>query len=116
MSEAAKIKIAFDKGNNSQKNLRLIAGHEYIGSLVPSNHPDLTSIGLQQYTKTYKGFKVYEKRPSDNLISSYLALDRQQDTDRCIYKRSGISADKTTAIFSERRWLADECCFIDYSP
>jgi len=60
MSEAAKIKIAFDKGNNSQKNLRLIAGHEYIGSLVPSNHPDLTSIGLDQYTKAYKGFKVYE--------------------------------------------------------
>lgn len=50
MSEAAKIKIAFDKGNNSQKNLRLIAGHEYLRSLVPSNHPDLTSIGLDQYT------------------------------------------------------------------
>ncbi len=60
MSEAVKIKIAFDKGNNSQKNLRLLAGHEYLGSLVPSNHPDLTSIGLDQYTKSYKGFKVYE--------------------------------------------------------
>ena len=60
MSEAAKIKIAFDKGNNSQKNLRFIAGHEYIGGLVPSNHPDLTSIGLDQYTKAYKGFRVYE--------------------------------------------------------
>jgi len=60
MSEATKIKIAFDKGNNSQKNLRVVGSHEYIGSLVPSSHPDLTSIGLDQYTKSYKGFKVYE--------------------------------------------------------
>jgi len=60
MSEASKIKIAFDKGNNSMKNLKVVAGHHYVGSLVPSNHPDLTSIGLDNYTKTYKEFKVYE--------------------------------------------------------
>ncbi len=60
MDEASKIKIAFDKGNNSQKNIRAISGNEYIGSLVPSSHPDLTSIGADQYTKSYKGFKVYE--------------------------------------------------------
>jgi len=60
MSKASKIKIAFDKGNNSQRNIRQVSGHEYIGSLVPSNHSDLTSIGLDKYTKTYKGFKVYE--------------------------------------------------------
>jgi transposase len=60
MSEASKIKIAFDKGNNSRKNIMQVSGHEYIGSLVPSSHPDLTSIGLDQYTKTYKGFRVYE--------------------------------------------------------
>lgn len=60
MSEAAKIKIAFDKGNNSKKNISQVSGHEYIGSLVPSSHPDLTTIELEQYTKTYKEFKVYE--------------------------------------------------------
>jgi len=60
MSEASKITIAFDKGNNSMKNLKVISGHEYVGSLVPSNHPDLTSIDLDTYTKTYKEFKVYE--------------------------------------------------------
>jgi transposase len=60
MSEAAKIKIAFDKGNNSMKNLKVVAGHHYVGSLVPSNHPGLTSIGLDAYGKTYKEFKVYE--------------------------------------------------------
>lgn len=36
MSEAAKIKIAFDKGNNSLKNLKVISGHEYVGSLAPT--------------------------------------------------------------------------------
>jgi transposase len=60
MSEAAKIRIAFDKGNNSLKNLKVISGHTYVGSLVPSNHPELTAIGLEHYTKTYKDFKVYE--------------------------------------------------------
>jgi len=60
MSEAAKIKIAFDKGNNSLKNLKVISGHEYVGSLVPSNHPELTAIPIDEYTKTYKGFQVYE--------------------------------------------------------
>src|SRR4030066_107558 len=42
------------------KTKKGISGNEYIGSLVPSSHPDLTSIGLDQYTKSYKGFKVYE--------------------------------------------------------
>lgn len=60
MSEASKIKIAFDKGNNSMKNLKVVGGHKYVGSLVPSNHPELTAIGEEKYTKTYKGFKVYE--------------------------------------------------------
>ena len=62
MSEASKIKIAFDKGNNSMKNMKVISGHEYVGSLAPSNHPDLTSIGLENYTKIYKESKVYEGR------------------------------------------------------
>jgi len=60
MSEASKIRIAFDKGNNSMKNMKVISGHEYVGSLSPSNHPKLTAIPLDEYTKTYKGFKVYE--------------------------------------------------------
>lgn len=60
MGEAAKIKITFDKGNNSHKNIKQVSGHEYVGSLVPSSHADLSSIGLEQYTKSYKGFKVYE--------------------------------------------------------
>lgn len=60
ISEASKIKIAFDKGNNSQKNIKLLSEHEYVGSLVPSSHPDLTSIGLDQYSKSYKGIKVYD--------------------------------------------------------
>jgi transposase len=60
MSEASKIKIAFDKGNNSRKNLQVVSGHTYVGSLVPSNHPELTAIGLEHYAKSYKDFKVYE--------------------------------------------------------
>lgn len=60
MSEAAKLRIAFDKGNNSLKNMKALSGHEYIGSLAPSNYPELTEIPLEAYTKTYEGSKVYE--------------------------------------------------------
>ncbi len=60
MKEAAKVKVAFDKGNNSKNNLKVINEGQYVGSLVPSNHPELTSISIDQYNKTYKDFMVYE--------------------------------------------------------
>ena len=60
MNEAAQIRIAFDKGNNSLKNMQVISGHEYVGSLSPSNYPELTKIPLAEYTRNYKGFRVYE--------------------------------------------------------
>src|SRR3972149_5112813 len=60
IKEAKKIKISFDKGNNSKENIKLISGNEYVGSLVPSNYPDLTSIKLDEYRKRDKEFRVYE--------------------------------------------------------
>ena len=60
MNEAAQLRIAFDKGNNSLKNMQVISGHEYVGSLSPSNYPELTKIPLAEYTRNYKGFRVYE--------------------------------------------------------
>ena len=57
---AGKIKLSFDKGNNSNKNFKLISDNEYIGSLVPSSYDDLTAISLEDYTKSYKDCKVYE--------------------------------------------------------
>jgi len=60
MKDAEKIKMAFDKGNNSKKNLQLIAKHEYVGSLSPSQQPHLADIALEAYTQKYKDFNVYE--------------------------------------------------------
>lgn len=60
MNEAAKIRLSFDKGNNSKKNLKAISNTEYIGSLPPSSHDDLISIDLGKYTKQYKDCAVYE--------------------------------------------------------
>ena len=60
MNEAAKIRLSFDKGNNSKKNIKAISNTEYIGSLPPSSHDDLISIDLDKYTKKYKDYAVYE--------------------------------------------------------
>jgi transposase len=44
------ITLVFDKGNNSQDNLRAIdqSPYHFIGSLVPSRHPDLLAIPAEQ--------------------------------------------------------------------
>ncbi len=60
IKEAGKIKLSFDKGNNSKENIKLISETEYVGSLIPSSYPELTTINLEEYKKTYKGFKTYE--------------------------------------------------------
>jgi hypothetical protein len=43
------ITLVFDKGNNSKENLRLVdrSGMHFIGSLVPTQHPDLLAIRRQ---------------------------------------------------------------------
>jgi transposase len=60
IAEAKQIRLTFDKGNNSLKNIQGISETEYIGSIPPSNHSDLTSIALAEYTKSYKEHQVYE--------------------------------------------------------
>jgi transposase len=44
--EVREITLVFDKGNNSQDNLKLVgnSGVHFIGSLVPTQHPDLLAI------------------------------------------------------------------------
>jgi hypothetical protein len=41
--EVRKITLVFDKGNNSEDNLKLVdqSGVHFIGSLVPTQHSDL---------------------------------------------------------------------------
>jgi transposase len=45
------ITLVFDKGNNSQENIRALDGSPYhfIGSLVPAQHQDLLAIPLQRF-------------------------------------------------------------------
>jgi transposase len=44
--EVREITLVFDKGNNSEDNLKLVgqSGVHFIGSLVPTQHPDLLAI------------------------------------------------------------------------
>ena len=47
------ITLVFDKGNNSQDNLQRLARTPYhvIGSLVPSQHPDLLAIPVERFRR-----------------------------------------------------------------
>jgi len=55
--------LVFDKGNNSARNFRLLKEQgisiHFVGSLVPSHHPDLMRIPLEDYTESYDKLKVY---------------------------------------------------------
>ena len=48
---AAELTVVFDAGQNSGDNFALLAGHQlhYIGSLPPSDHPDLLDIPASRY-------------------------------------------------------------------
>jgi len=50
--EAEHVTLVFDKGNNSNENLAAFDGKTYhvIGSLVPSQHPDLLAVPLKKFT------------------------------------------------------------------
>jgi len=52
------ITLVFDKGNNSKDNLQAVATAEtplhFVGSLVPTQHPDLLAIGREQMSRLDK--------------------------------------------------------------
>jgi transposase len=48
--DAASVTVVFDKGNNSGPNLALLDGRiGFVGSLVPTQHPDLLAVGDTDY-------------------------------------------------------------------
>jgi transposase len=56
------ITLVFDKGNNSQDNLERCGPYHYVGSLVTSQHSDLTSIPVEQYADIGSGYRAYLTR------------------------------------------------------
>lgn len=50
--EPASVSLVFDKGNNSAANLARLdeAGIGFVGSLVPTQHPDLLAVADSEYT------------------------------------------------------------------
>jgi transposase len=51
-TQVEEITLIFDKGNNSAANLQAVdaSPYHFIGSLVPSQHPDLLAVGLQRFS------------------------------------------------------------------
>jgi transposase len=68
LAKEVDITLVFDKGNNSEANLKAIEGSpfHFIGSLVPSQHPDLLEIPLTRFKvlsgERLKGVKAYRTR------------------------------------------------------
>ena len=56
------ITLVFDKGNNSHANLQQCSPYHYVGSLVASQHSDLLSIPLEQYSDIGSDFRAYMTR------------------------------------------------------
>ena len=64
--KAESLVLVFDKGNNSQKNFSALEGQglriQFVGTLTPSQHGDLTAIALPRYTEDYGQFRVHRTR------------------------------------------------------
>ena len=65
--ECHDIALIFDKGNNSKGNIQRVSGSvKFVGSLVPSQHPDLLSVPLGEFHSLegsrFGGMKVYRTR------------------------------------------------------
>ena len=56
------ITLVFDKGNNSHANLQRCGPYHYVGSLVASQHSELLSIPLEQYSDISSGSRAYLTR------------------------------------------------------
>src|SRR5207245_1310679 len=60
-----RITIFFDKGNNSEENIQSLdaSPYDFIGSLVPTQHPDLLDILLDRFHRLsgplFPGVQVY---------------------------------------------------------
>lgn len=54
--------LILDKGNNKRETFDFLSGKiDWVGSLVPSQHHDLLSIGLDQYEGVYEGLKTLRR-------------------------------------------------------
>jgi transposase len=67
-SDCQDLTLVFDKGNNSQDNLTLLDLEKlhFVGSLTPSQHPDLLAVPLEQYQplggESWAGVRAYRCR------------------------------------------------------
>jgi transposase len=52
--------VVLDKGNNSPKNFKAMTGAiSWVGSLVPSHHPELIDLALCDYHGNWKAYRYY---------------------------------------------------------
>ncbi len=63
-TDASELTLVFDAGQNSGANLDLIAGSplHFVGSLSPSDHPDLLAVAMSRYRAVdgFAGLRAYE--------------------------------------------------------
>lgn len=61
--KAESLVLVFDKGNNSRKNFSTLEGQgfqiQFVGTLAPSQHRELTAIALSRYPENFGQFKVH---------------------------------------------------------
>jgi len=71
--------VVLDKGNNSQENFDAMSGEiSWVGSLVPSHHPDLIDVAVSDYHGVWKGLPYYrcQKELMDRQCSIVITFNR----------------------------------------
>ena len=77
------ITLVFDKGNNSQTNLERCGPYHYVGSLVGSQHSELLSIPLEQYSDIASGYRAYLTRKKVLGKEHVICLTWSEELYRC---------------------------------
>lgn len=77
------IVIVLDKGNNSEKNFKTMAGKiSWVGALVPSHYEELINLEFDHYHGTWKGKRFYRCKKRVMGIDCIIVLTFNRATKR----------------------------------
>jgi transposase len=106
-ADPGELTLVFDAGQNSAANAELIAGTalHFVGSLPPSDHPDLLAVPESRYravdAKRFAGLRAFETKKVVFGVERRIVVTHSQD----LHDKQSQGFDQTLA--KARRQLAD---------
>jgi transposase len=96
---AARLTLVFDAGQNSQGNYELVEGSplHFVGSLPPSEHPDLLAVGKARYRAVdqsrFPGLRAFEARMVVSGTGRRVVVTHSED----LHQKQSAGFDQTLA-------------------